>query len=89
MTRTDRARLPRLVATSVVLPLAEATRVVSLPEFPDDDGARWDDGATGIDVPTASIVGRSGVWTFSSSPVGSPPKSQRRSPMAAVSMLAE
>ena len=32
----------RPVAVSVVLPLPAATRVVALPEWPDDDGARFD-----------------------------------------------
>ncbi len=35
-------RSPRPIPATVVLPLAEATRVVSMPDFPDDDPARFD-----------------------------------------------
>jgi hypothetical protein len=36
------ARMPRPLQPSVVLPLPEATRVLTLPDWPDDDPSRFD-----------------------------------------------
>lgn len=36
------ARAPRPVPATVVLPLPEATRITTLPDFPDDDPSRFD-----------------------------------------------